>query len=90
MSHFYTLSADSPAGTSLPLLSPSSRIKKVGVVAGWQVLVVGCGTGALVFHIASTYGADVLGVNFTMKDFNAAVIHQKCSPDIASLVSLAL
>ncbi|KAK4326586.1 hypothetical protein Pmani_002900 [Petrolisthes manimaculis] len=60
-------------------------LSKVGVVAGWQVLVVGCGTGALVFHIASTYGADVLGVNFTMKDFNAAVFHQ-CSPDIASLI----
>ncbi|KAK3861174.1 hypothetical protein Pcinc_032825 [Petrolisthes cinctipes] len=73
--------------STLPLTTIScSYLKKMGVVAGWQVLVVGCGTGALVFHIASTYGADVLGVNFTIKDFNAAVIHQKCSPDIASLI----
>ncbi|KAK3876495.1 hypothetical protein Pcinc_018722 [Petrolisthes cinctipes] len=72
--------------STLPLTTISCSYLKMGVVAGWQVLVVGCGTGALVFHIASTYGADVLGVNFTIKDFNAAVIHQKCSPDIASLI----
>lgn len=49
--------------------------KKLDLKAGMKVLDIGCGFGAMAYHLASTYNVEVLGVTLSVEQQKYAAAH---------------